>query len=65
MMPNCDGFGVLEWIQSHDDSIDVPVIVISALDTPDAIVRSIKLGAVDFLPKPIRSDMLRARIDAG
>ncbi len=65
MMPNCDGFGVLERIQSHNDGRDVPVIVISALDAPDAIVRSIKLGAVDFLPKPIRSDMLRARIDAG
>lgn len=64
MMPNCDGFGVLEWLRSHEDETDVPVIVISALDTPEAIVRSIKLGAVDFLPKPVRSDMLRARINA-
>lgn len=64
MMPNCDGFGVLEWIRSRGDAADVPVIVISALDTPEAIVRSIKLGAFDFLPKPIRSDMLRARINA-
>lgn len=64
MMPNCDGFGVLERIRSHDDGADMPVIVISALDAPDAIVRSIKLGAVDFLPKPVRSDVLRARIEA-
>ncbi len=64
MMPACDGFGVLEWLRSRDEGAEVPVIVISALDTPDAIVRSIKLGAADFLPKPVKADLLRTRVAA-
>lgn len=64
MMPACDGFGVLDWLRSRDEAAGVPVIVISALDTPDAIVRSIKLGAADFLPKPVKADMLRTRVAA-
>jgi DNA-binding NarL/FixJ family response regulator len=64
MMPDRNGYDVLEWIRSGTALATLPVIVISALDTPDAIVRSIKLGAVDFLSKPVRSDLLRARVEA-
>lgn len=64
MMPGVDGFSVLHWMRAREDRADVPVIVISALDTPEAIVRSVKLGAVDFLPKPVAADPLRARVRA-
>ncbi|MBE7244159.1 MAG: response regulator, partial [Actinomycetospora chiangmaiensis] len=64
MMPGVDGFSVLDWMRAREDRADVPVIVISALDTPEAIVRSVKLGAVDFLPKPVAADPLRARVRA-
>jgi DNA-binding response OmpR family regulator/DNA-binding CsgD family transcriptional regulator len=64
MMPGVDGFSVLDWMRAREDRADVPVIVISALDTPEAIVRSVKLGAVDFLPKPVAAGPLRARVRA-
>jgi class 3 adenylate cyclase len=40
------------------------VIIISALDEMDAVVRSIEMGAEDYLPKPFNPILLRARIDA-
>jgi two-component system cell cycle response regulator len=42
----------------------LPVIVISAVDELDAVVRCIELGALDYLPKPVEPSVLRARIDS-
>jgi len=44
--------------------LDLPVIVISALDEIDSVVRCIQLGAVDYLPKPFNATLLRARVGA-
>ena len=43
---------------------ELPVIVISALDEIDSVVRCIQLGAVDYLPKPFNATLLRARVSA-
>ena len=40
---------------------DIPVIVISALDDIDSAVRSIEMGAEDYLPKPVNPVLLQAR----
>lgn len=42
----------------------VPVIMVSALDDLDSVIRCIKLGATDYLPKPINAALLQARIAA-
>jgi sigma-B regulation protein RsbU (phosphoserine phosphatase) len=42
----------------------IPVIMISALDELDSVIRCIEAGAEDYLPKPFNPTLLRARISA-
>jgi len=64
MMPKCDGYQVLERLRADGRLLDLPVIVISALNEIDSVVRCIQLGAVDYLPKPFNATLLRARVGA-
>lgn len=64
MMPQMDGFEVLARLQADEHLRHIPVIVISALDDMASIVRGIKLGAEDYLPKPFDPVLLKARIGA-
>jgi adenylate cyclase len=64
MMPELDGAQVLERVVGDPDLRDIPVIMISASDELDSVVRCIELGAVDFLTKPLNSILLKARIGA-
>ena len=64
-MPELDGMSVLERMKADEALRDVPVIMISALDDFDSVVRCIELGAEDYLPKPFDPVLLRARIRAG
>jgi class 3 adenylate cyclase/CheY-like chemotaxis protein len=64
MMPEMDGYQVLEHLKSDHALRDIPVIVLSALDELDSVVRCIGLGAEDYLPKPFNPILLRARIGA-
>lgn len=64
MMPEMDGFQVLERMKADADLRDLPVIVISALDEMESIVRCIQMGAEDYLLKPFDPVLLRARINA-
>ncbi|HEY4300480.1 MAG TPA: adenylate/guanylate cyclase domain-containing protein [Candidatus Didemnitutus sp.] len=61
-MPKLDGYGVLMALAKDPVRRHVPVIVTSGLDQTEAVVRCIELGAEDFLPKPVNSVILRARI---
>ena len=65
VMPELDGMSVLERMKDDEALRDVPVIMISALDDFDSVVRCIELGAEDYLPKPFDPVLLRARIRAG
>ncbi len=62
MMPGMNGFEVLECIRRDPAFARVAVILISALDEMDSVVRSIEAGAEDYLFKPVNPTLLRARI---
>lgn len=64
VMPEMDGFQVLEQIQAENKVLDLPVIVISAQDEIDNAVRCIEMGAEDYLIKPFDTILLMARINA-
>ena len=64
MMPEMNGFEALCRMKADPALRDVPVIMISALDEIDSIVRCIEAGAEDYLPKPFNPVLLRARINA-
>lgn len=63
VMPEMDGFEVLQALKSSGRTRDLPVIVISALDEEmSSVVKAIELGAEDFLPKDFEVALLRARL---
>jgi adenylate cyclase len=64
MMPDIDGYEVLRRIKEDERLRHIPVLMISALDELDSVVRCIELGADDYLPKPFDPVLLRARIGA-
>ncbi len=64
MMPEMNGYEVLEHMKADPALRHVPVIVISALDEMDSVVRCIELGAEDYLTKPFNRVLLQARIEA-
>jgi DNA-binding response OmpR family regulator len=64
MMPEMDGYQVLTEMKGDSILREVPVIVISALDDLESVVRGIELGAEDYLPKTFDPVLLRARIGA-
>jgi class 3 adenylate cyclase len=64
MMPDISGYEVLMQLKADSQFRHIPVIVISALDQIDSIVRCIEAGAEDYLSKPFDPVLLRARIGA-
>ena len=62
MMPIMSGIEVLETLKADGKILEIPVIVISAMDDMDNIARCILLGADDYLIKPFHSTLLMARI---
>ncbi len=64
MMPKLDGYQVLERLKAEGRLHRLPVVMISALQEIDSVVRCIELGAEDYLPKPFNPVLLKARIGA-
>lgn len=64
MMPKLSGYDVLERLKSDDKTRHIPVIMISAVDDLDSVVRCIELGAEDYLFKPFNPVLLKARVGA-
>ncbi len=64
VMPGLSGEEVLGQLKRDPSSHHVPVIMISAVDELDRVVRCIEIGAEDYLPKPFERVLLEARIGA-
>jgi adenylate cyclase len=63
MMPELDGYGVLAEMRSDIALRDIPVVMISAIEDINSVVRCIELGATDYLTKPFNPVLLKARVD--
>lgn len=64
LMPEMNGFQVLEALKSDLILRHTPVVMVSGLDDLDSLVRCIELGAEDYLFKPLNPTLLKARISA-
>ncbi len=58
LMPQMDGFEALQRIRSNPDTKDIRVVILSALNSTEDIVKGFNLGANDFITKPIIMEKL-------
>lgn len=62
MMPGMDGWETCRRLKSNPDTADIPVFFLTALNSTNDIVQGFKLGAADFVTKPINKEELIARV---
>ncbi|MDD4609320.1 MAG: response regulator [Bacteroidaceae bacterium] len=62
MMPGMNGFEVARVLKSEEATKDIPIIFITALNSPEDIVKGFKIGANDFVSKPFNKDELLIRV---
>ena len=63
MMPELDGFEVLDLIKSNTRTANIPVVFITAADVESTETRGLRAGAVDYISKPFNPDVVKARVD--
>ncbi len=62
MMPGIDGFEVCQQLKSQEETQDIPIIFMTALTDVVDKVRGFRLGAADYITKPIQQEEVLARI---
>ncbi len=62
MMPGMDGYEVCSRVRSSPQLAEVPVVMLTALDDRESLLRGFGVGADDFLSKPVDRFELRARV---
>ncbi|BBC25268.1 adenylate/guanylate cyclase [Pseudanabaena sp. ABRG5-3] len=63
MMPEVDGYAVLRYLKQDPSLRNIPVIIISALEEMDSVMRCMEIGADDYLTKPFDPEMLKSAIN--
>jgi putative two-component system response regulator len=64
MMPGMDGYTVLSRLRENEKTREIPVIFVTALDDIVDEERGLELGAVDYITKPIKPAIVKARVMA-
>ena len=64
MMPDLDGFEVLQLLREDPRTAAIPVIFVTALIDEDSEQRGFEMGACDYIHKPIRATIVRSRVRA-
>ena len=64
MMPEMDGYTVLEKLKNDPETMDIPVIFVTSLDDELDEQQGLRLGAVDYITKPIKPAVMLARVNA-
>lgn len=62
MMPELDGYEVCKRLKSDPITKDIPVIFISAMTNADDEEKGFAVGAVDYIHKPFKLALMRARV---
>ena len=62
MMPDMDGYQVLQALQADAATRDIPVIFVTAMDSVEGETHGLALGAVDYNTKPFNPDIVLARV---
>lgn len=63
-MPDMDGYEALAQMKADAGLAPIPVVMVTAIDAVDSVVRCLELGAEDYITKPFNPVLLRARIES-
>jgi CheY-like chemotaxis protein len=63
MMPEIDGYAVLKYLKEDSRLRDIPVIMISAVEEMDSVMKCMEIGADDYLTKPFDPEMLKSAVN--
>jgi diguanylate cyclase (GGDEF)-like protein len=63
ILPDSDGFQVLETLKNMEEGHNIPVIIITGMDDEESEERGLMLGAVDYIKKPFKHGIVGARIN--
>ncbi len=63
MMPDTDGFELCRQLKASDQTIDIPIIFISALDALEEKLKAFSMGGVDYITKPFQEAEVMARVE--
>jgi len=64
MMPGMDGYEVCRRLKADEQTRDIPVLFISALDTTEDKIKAFDAGGVDYIPKPFQVSEVQSRVQA-
>ncbi|ALM83817.1 response regulator transcription factor [Bordetella sp. N] len=64
LMPVMDGFEACRRIKAHPVAAHVPVVFMTGLTEPEHVVRGFQAGGIDYVTKPLDTDVVLARLDA-
>ena len=62
VMPDMSGFDVLKKLKSNPETMQIPVIIITGLDSDTDEEKGLLLGAVDYIIKPFKNAIVKARV---
>lgn len=62
MMPEIDGMQVCQHLHAQDKTRDIPIIFVTAKNEVNDVVKGLKIGAVDYVTKPVEPGILKARV---
>ena len=62
MMPDISGFDVCRIIKADSRYAEIPVVFLTAMDTPQGECQGLDLGAIDYLSKPVELELLKLRV---
>ena len=62
MMPGMDGYQAFDYLRANPATRDIPVIFVTAMDSPEDELRALDAGAVDFITKPLMPAIVLARV---
>jgi PAS domain S-box-containing protein len=63
VMPDMDGFAVCQHLKTNKITCDIPIIFLSVIDEVSEKVKALKLGAFDYIIKPLQSEEVLARVE--
>lgn len=62
MMPEMDGYTVCQRLKERPETHDIPVMFLSAIDTPNDKLKAFQVGGIDYITKPFHLDEVVARV---